>query len=339
MSEKVEILVTLPISEELAEQISQASSRISLTVSPVRDAADLPEEIWQTAEVLYTMHILPTPEQAPNLRWVQSYLSGVEKLINAPLFAETEAALTTISGANASQVAEHALTMLLALGHHLPKFIDLQRQKQWLQEKGKNYIPTELRDSTVGIVGYGSIGRQVGKLVQAFGAQVLATKRDLKTLPDDGYQEEALGDPQGTAFTRLYPPQALRSMFKDCDFVVVAVPLTDETAHSIGEEQLQAMKPSSFLVDVSRGGVVDMEALDLALREGWIAGAAMDVFSQEPLPENHPLWDAPNLIITPHVAGFSPAYNQRANQMFIDNLNRYLAGEPLLNRVDFSRGY
>lgn len=340
MSEQVEVLVTLPISEELAEQISQLSSRISLTVSPAKEAKDIPEELWQKAEVLYTMHTLPEPDQAPKLSWVQSYLSGVEKLLPAPLFQENDKViLTTISGGNASQVAEHALSMLLALGHQLPRFLDLKSQKKWMEEKGKNYIPSELRGSTVGIVGYGSIGRQIARLVRTFGAQVLATKRDLKTLPDKGYLEEEMGDPEGTLFTRLYPPQALRSMFKECDFVVVCVPLTESTTGMIGEAQLQAMKPSAFLVDVSRGGVVDSEAVNTALREGWIAGAALDVFTEEPLPEDNPLWEVPNLIITPHIAGFSPDYNQRANQMFLENLKRYLADESLLNRVDISRGY
>ncbi|MCB2178454.1 D-2-hydroxyacid dehydrogenase [bacterium] len=346
MSEQVQVLVTLPISEELADQISQLSSRISLTVSPAREAADIPDELWEKTQILYTMHTLPEPSQAPNLRWVQSYLSGVEKLLNTPLFTETDpdtdtnqVILTSLSGANNSQVAEHALTMLLALGHQLPTFLDLQHENTWMEEKGKNYIPRELRGSTVGIVGYGSIGRQVARLAHAFGAQVLATKSDLKTLADKGYKEAGMGDPDGTLFTRLYPPQALRSMFKECDFVVVCVPLTKKSTGIIGKTQLQALKPSAFLVDVSRGGVVDLDAVNEALQEGWIAGAALDVFSEEPLPEEHPLWEAPNLIITPHVAGFSPDYNQRANQMFLENLKRYLADESLLNRVDLSRGY
>ncbi|MEJ2757623.1 MAG: D-2-hydroxyacid dehydrogenase, partial [Anaerolineales bacterium] len=216
----------------------------------------------------------------------------------------------------------------------------LQGEKKWMEDKGKNYVPAELLGSTVGIVGYGSIGRQVAKLAHTFGATILATKRDLMSLPDEGYSPEMdMGDPEGTLFTRLYPPQALRSMFKDCDFVVVTVPLTEETTGMIGENQLQAMKETAFLVDASRGGVIDHDALDLALREGWIAGAALDVFAEEPLPEDHPLWDAPNLIITPHIAGFSANYMNRANRMFIENLKRYLTDEPMLNLVDLSRGY
>lgn len=341
MSKKIEVLVTLPISEKMAEQITQVSDAISLTVFPARENTNIPEEIWEQVEVLYTMHTLPNPGQAPQLRWVQSYLSGVDKLLQQPLFLEANPpTLTSISGASATQVAEHVFTMLLALGHQIPKFLNLQRQKKWMAEKGKNYTPTELRGSTVGIVGYGSIGRQVAKLAHTFGAKILATKRDLMSLPDDGYAiEEDMGDSEGTLFTRLYPPQALRSMFKECDFVVVTVPKTEETTSMIAEKQLQAMKTTAYLVDISRGGVTDLAALDLALREGWIAGAALDVFTEEPLPEDHPLWSAPNLIITPHVAGFSAHYMNRANQMFIENLKRYLTDEPILNQVDLLRGY
>lgn len=340
MSEKVEVLVTLPVNDVLAEEISQTGEQVSVTVYPAREGKEVPDELWQKAEVLYTMFALPKPEQAPNLRWVQSYLSGVEKLLEAQLFSEeSEIMLTTLSGGNASQVAEHALMMMLALGRGLPQLFRLQQAHQWMKDRGKNYIPFELRGSTVGIIGYGSIGRQVARLAHAFGAHVLATKRDLKEPEDSGYSQEDMGDPEGLLFTRLYPPQALRSMLGECDFAVVCLPLTRRTIGMIGPEQLKAMKPEAFLIDVSRGGVVDVEALVRALNEGELAGAALDVFAKEPLPENHPLWEMDNVIITPHVAGFSPAYNQRANQMFVENLKRYLAGDSLLNLVEPSRGY
>lgn len=340
MSEKVEVLVTLPINDELVEEIKQTGEQVSVTVSPAREGKDVPGELWEKAEVLYTMFAVPKPVQAPNLRWVQSYLSGVEKLLEEPVFSEeNEVVLTTLSGGNASQVAEYALTMMLALGHNLPQLFRLQIQQKWMQDKGRNYIPAELRGSTVGVVGYGSIGRQVAHLVHAFGANVLATKRDLKSLEDEGYQAEDLGDPDGLLFTRLYPPQALRSMLGECDYVAVCVPLTRRTIGMIGTEQFKAMKPEAFLVDVSRGGVVDTDALVKALNDGELAGAALDVFSVEPLPEDHPLWQMPNVIITPHIAGFSPEYNQRANEVFVENLKRYLEGETLLNLVDPEQGY
>lgn len=339
MSKKIEILVTLPIPEALIDEITQISGNLSVTVLPAKESKDIPPERWQDVEVAYTMHALPGLEQAPKLRWVQSYLSGIEKIRDNPLFDKPDLVLTTLSGANSSQVAEHVLTMLLALGHQLPHFLGLQNSKTWMEEKGRKYIPAELRGSTVGIVGYGSIGRQVARLVSDFGATVLGTKRDLMHPEDGEYSAEDMGDPKGTLFARLYPPQALRSMLTICDFVVVCVPLTSETRGMLAKEHLAAMKPTAFLVDVSRGGVVDHAALIDALSEGQLAGAALDVFPEEPLPQESPLWQMPNVILTPHVAGFSRHYNQRANQMFMENLKRYLAGEELLNRVDFQRGY
>ena len=336
---KIEMLVTLPLNEALSEEISQVSERVSLTVLPVSQAVDIPDEVWEKTEALYTMHVLPTPEQAPHLRWIQSYLAGVDKITNQPIAKKENLRLTSMSGANASQVAEHVLTMMLALGHNVPGFLNLQAKSQWMQDKGHHYIPLELRGSTVGIVGYGSIGRQIARLVHTFGADVLATKRDLMHPADEGFTPPEMGDPDGDLFTRLYPPEALRSMVSECDFVVVTVPLTEQTKGMFGKPQFEAMKESAFLVDVSRGGVVDETALVAALQAGQLAGAALDVFTQEPLGEDHPLWSQPNVIITPHVAGFSPAYNQRANQLLVENVRRYLADEPLFNEVDLNKEY
>ena len=128
-------------------------------------------------------------------------------------------------------------------------------------------------------------------------------------------------------------------MFKECDFVVVTIPLTRRTQGLIGPAQIGSMKPGAFLIDVSRGGVVDHTALVAALTEERLGGAALDVFPQEPLPTDHPLWSLPNVIITPHVAGFSPAYNHRANELFVENLYRYVAKDPLLNPVNLTQEY
>jgi phosphoglycerate dehydrogenase-like enzyme len=156
---------------------------------------------------------------------------------------------------------------------------------------------------------------------------------------DTGYTQEGMGDPEGNLPRRIYPFQALKSMIRECDFLVVTVPLTPETRGLIGAEELARMKDTAYLVDISRGGVVDHNSLIQSLKEGGIAGAALDVFPEEPLPEDSPLWKLPNVIISPHIAGVSPHYDQRAIDLFAENLQRYLNGEPLLNRVDLERGY
>jgi phosphoglycerate dehydrogenase-like enzyme len=236
-------------------------------------------------------------------------------------------------------MAEFALAMILALGHRLPEINAQQNRSEWPRDHWERFRPQELRTSTVGIIGYGSIGREVARLVRAVGATVLAAKRDAMHPADTGYTIPGLGDPTGDLFNRLYPYQAVRSMLKECDFVVVAAPLTSETRGLIGAAELAAMKPTAFLINMARGGIVDQGALLAALQERRIAGAALDVFSEEPLPSNSPFWKLPNVIVTPHIGGMSMHYNERAIDLFKENLRRYLTGAPLLNRFDPQKGY
>jgi phosphoglycerate dehydrogenase-like enzyme len=247
--------------------------------------------------------------------------------------------VTSMSGASASQMAEHAVMMMLALGHHMQEIFAHQRKAEWPSDRFELFTPLELRGSTVGIVGYGSIGRQIARLLQTFGAKVLATKRDIRHPEDPGYTVEGLGDPEGDLVNRLYPPQALGSMLKECDFVVVTLPRTKETRGLLGVKELAAFKPGAYLVDISRGEIVDQNALIPLLKEHKIAGAALDVFPVEPLPADSPLWKLPNVIITPHIAGFSAQYDERAAELFAQNLHRYLEELPLYNRLDLTHEY
>jgi phosphoglycerate dehydrogenase-like enzyme len=197
----------------------------------------------------------------------------------------------------------------------------------------------EVRGSTVGIVGYGSIGRQLARVLNSLGATVLANKRDAMHPEDYDYIPAGLGDPGGDFVHRLYPAEALRGMVKECDFVVVTLPKTPDTQNIINSEVLAAFKPTAFLIDVSRGGIVDHTPLINALRDKKIAGAALDVYPEEPLAPESPLWKLPNVILTPHISGNTPKYDERAVEMFSTNLQRYLAGQPLYNRIDPKRGY
>ena len=169
--------------------------------------------------------------------------------------------------------------------------------------------------------------------------RILAVKRDVRQLADNSYTIAGTGDPEGEVPERIYPPQGLRSFLRECDYVVLTVPLNQQTHHLINAAMLSAMKSNAILINVSRGNVVDEVALVEALEKGVIGGAALDVFSEEPLPSDSPLWKLPNVIISPHVAGFMPDYYDRAAELFAENLRRFLAGEPLFNLVDRSRGY
>ena len=335
----VHVLVTLPFSDDLIARLREVSPRLDIRVSKARKVEEVPVEEWERAEVLYTNRVLPSPEQAPNLKWIQFHWAGVDHALDAPILQRNGLVATTLSGAAATQVAEFVLMMFLGMGHHFPDLYQSQRRGEWPKDRWERFSPRELRGSTVGIVGYGSIGRQVARLVLTFGAHIFATKRDLRHLDDSGYIVEGFGDRNGDFVHRFYPPQALRSMLKECDFVVVTAPLTPATRNLINADALAAMKPGGYLVDVSRGGIVDHAALYSVLRDHKIAGAALDVFPDEPLSPESPLWKLSNVVITPHISGNTPLYDERAIEMYAQNLRRFLEGQPLLNQIDLEHGY
>ena len=339
MDEPIEVLITLPFTDELMKKITDISPRIVLEKIVARKVEDVSEEVWKQVEVLYTNRVLPKPEQAPHLRWVQFHWAGLDHALDEPILHREGMSITSMSGASAPQMAEHAVMMMLALGHHLPDVFAHQKRSDWPSGRWELFNPLELRDSTVGIVGYGSIGRQIARILQAFGVTVLATKRDIRHPEDTGYTLEGLGDPGGDLVNRLYPPQALCSLLKECDYVVVTLPRTKTTRGYLGAKELASFKPGAFLVDISRGDIVDHNALIPLLREHKIAGAALDVFPVEPLPADSPLWKLPNVIVTPHIAGFSPHYDERAAELFTQNLRRYMDELPLYNRLDFEFEY
>jgi phosphoglycerate dehydrogenase-like enzyme len=247
--------------------------------------------------------------------------------------------VTTLSGAAVTQMGEYVLMAILGLGRRLPRLERDRSEKRWAENRFERFRPADLEGSTVGIVGYGSVGREVARLCRAFGARVLATKRDVMHPAEVGFGQTDHGDPVAEIPARLYPPQALPSMASECDFLVVTLPLTPETRGVVGRAVFQKMKPSACLIDVSRGGVVDHNALIEALSEKRLGGAALDVFPVEPLPASSPLWEMPNVLLSPHIAGASDRYFEQATAVFTANLQRYLTDQPLLNEYDPRRGY
>jgi phosphoglycerate dehydrogenase-like enzyme len=339
MDEPIEVLITLPFTDDLMKKITDVSPRIVLEKIVARKVEDINDDVWQRVEILYTNRVLPKPEQAPNLRWIQFHWAGLDHALEEPILQREGLSITSMSGASAPQMAEHAVMMMLALGHHLPDIFAHQKRAEWPSGRWELFNPLELRGSTAGIIGYGSIGRQIARLLQTFGATVLATKRDIRHPEDTGYTLEGLGDPGGDLVNRLYPTQALSSLLKESDYVVITLPRTTTTRGYLGAKELAAIKPGAYLVDISRGEIVDHNALIPLLREHKIAGAALDVFPMEPLPADSPLWKLPNVIITPHIAGFSPHYDERSAELFAQNLHRYLEELPLYNRLDLTLEY
>ena len=340
MEDMVNVLVTPQMDEALIQRLQEISPRLNVVYHSAHAPGEIPPDVWDEVEVLFTWDVLPDREVAPRLRWVQVLSAGVDHVINNSLFAEKDVLLTTASGIHAVTMAEYALAMMLAFAHRLPAMFDCQTRHDWPTDKGAVFMPGLLRGATLGIVGYGSIGRELARLARAFGMEVLATKRDVMH-PDSRaeYAEPGTGDPDGTQCHRLYPAQALKSMLRDCDYVVLLTPRTSETEMLLDADAIASMKPGAVLVNLARGGLVDEDALSAALKAGNLRGAASDVFGEEPLPEDSPLWDAPNLIISPHVAGMMPDYVNRAVEVFETNLRLYLTNRELLNVVDWERGY
>ena len=338
--QKIEILSTIALSEDQLKNIQNLDERIKVDVYKYKEMNKISDDVWRKTEILLTYGPnLPDVEKVPNLRWIQSSWAGVEKLLDDPLLNQETVEVTSSSGANVSQMGEYVVMMLLMLGHKMPMMLQAQREKRWIEDKFTSLQPKELRGSTVGIVGYGSIGREVARQLYAYGAKVLASKRDAMHPEDKGYIPEGLGDPYGNYFERLYPMEGLRGMLEECDFVVLTLPHTKSTECLFVKETFDYMKPGSYFVNVSRGQLVDEGALIDALNSGQLAGAALDVYSQEPLPPESPLWSQPNLILTPHISAFSPNMLNQVIELFIENLKRYLNKQPLYNVIDREQGY
>jgi phosphoglycerate dehydrogenase-like enzyme len=338
MEEPIFVLITEPLSPEIVTRLQSISRRFELHVHPANKLEEVPPQLLVRADVLYTLRIVPPPDAAPNLKWIQFHMAGLDHFTDAPIL-ERGVQFTSLSGAAAPQMAEYVVMMLLALGHRLPELVRAQSAHEWPREKWERFAPRELRGSTVGVVGYGSVGRETARLCQAFGARVLAVKRDVMSPEDGGYAAEGIGDPEGRIPARIYPPQTTRRMLAECDFVVVCAPLTVASRQWFDAEMIGAMREGACLVVVSRGDIVDEDALAKALQSGRIAGAALDVFTHEPLAPDDKLWEAPRLFITPHIAGSSPRYDARAAEVFAENLQRFLENRPLVNRLDPQKGY
>ena len=333
----MKVLVTAPFPPPLMDKIRAVSASLEVEQLSLPDG-HWPDDKTTDAEIYYALNAVPRPDQAPNLRWVQAHWAGINSLVGTPLW-DSDIAITTASGIHAPNMAQYAITQILVWAHRVPNWFKYQKLGQWPHGRWDKFVPDELNGRTLGIVGYGSIGRELARLAKPFGMRILASKRDARRPEDSGYAMLETGDSRGDLPDRIYPSEATRSMLAECDYVVITLPLTDKTHHFFNESLFKEMKPNAFLVNVGRGKVIDEKALVKALKKGWIAGAGLDVFEEEPLPSDSPLWTMDNIIITPHVSGFTAHYDERATDLFVENLRRYLTGKPLLNLVNREEGY
>jgi phosphoglycerate dehydrogenase-like enzyme len=278
------------------------------------------------AEVLITWGMFKPPLQfcreAGGLKWIHALSAGVDALL-VPEVIHLNIPITCTKGIHGLPVSDHVLAFILAFTRGFPRFFAQKHEKKWARYP----FVDEVTRKTVAIIGLGSIGREIARRCKALEMRVVALCR----------KDERFSEAEGVDF--LYSPGQLPEMLAIADFVVLALPLTEKTRHFMDREKLGSMKKTAVLINIGRGGLVDEEELISALKEGRLAGAGLDVFSEEPLPMDNPLWGMENVIITPHTAALSPYYIDRAMEVFCQNLARFQAGEPLLYLVDAEKGY
>ncbi len=258
-------------------------------------------------------------DAAPKLRWYHSVGAGVENLVGVTEFRERGITLTNNSGSYDIQIAEHALAFILAGAKRLHLYRDQQARQQW-----KEHQQDELRGATLVVYGLGSIGAEIGRLGSALGMRVIGVRRRVVLMP---------------GVERIVPPELLKDVAAEADYLAIAAPLTPATKGAVSREVIGRMKKTAWIVNIARGAILDEDALVDALRHGRLGGAGLDAFSTEPLPADHPLWTLENVIISPHSSNSSPHVRERTLALFVENLRRFKAGEPLLNQVDLEAGY
>jgi phosphoglycerate dehydrogenase-like enzyme len=272
--------------------------------------------------------IFPT---ATRLCWVQSPAVGVGHFLY-PELVDSPVVVTSARGVRARAMAEHVIGVTFALARQLPTVFRHQAAHHWaLDEIEESAKIVTLRGRRMALIGFGAIATEVVPLAVACGLRVSAVRRRASDVARESGPASLVDD--------VLPPEALPALVERSDIVVVAAPLTPETRHLVNRDLLDRFKPGSFLINVSRGKLIDDDALVEALRSGRLAGAALDVFTREPLDLASPYWDLPNVIVTPHISGAMEDYWTPLVALFADNLRRLEAGHPLLNVVDKKLGY
>jgi phosphoglycerate dehydrogenase-like enzyme len=316
-SQQTVVLVLSRIGERHLDDIRAVDPRVRVIVASDADraAAAAPEAdvivAWQVPEAIL--------QRAGRLRWIHTTAAGVDGLLVPPVM-DGRVQLTCSVGIHAG-LPDHIMGMILVFARRLHRAVRNQMARRWDRASA---VGEEVAGKVVGVLGLGAIGRALAARAAAFDMRVIGTKRAVEPIPH---------------VERVLPPEQTDQVLREADYLVIVLPLTPQTRGLVDARALGLMKPSAVLINVGRGQVVVEDALIEALRRGAIAGAGLDVFEREPLPADSPLYDMDNVLITPHVAGASHTYYERAIPLFCENLRRHLDGRPMLNVVDPARGY
>jgi glyoxylate/hydroxypyruvate reductase len=338
----IQVLIATPLEPELVDRIRAVDPRLNVVyradlVGEARFPADHHPTLERTpvqaaewagllaeAEVLFDVDQPNVRdgllERAPRLRWVQASSSGVGPWVERLGLKGTDVAVTNAAGIHAVPLAEFVVFAMLYFVKCMPLVSALRAEHRW-----QLFAGDALRDKTVGVVGLGSVGREVARLASALGMRVIGVRR--------------LAAPGDATVEAVYGQHDLLRVLGESDFVVLIAPHTSETEGMLGEREIRSMRAGSVLINIARGTLVDEPALERALRDGHLAGAALDVFRQEPPSPDNPFWDLPNVLITPHSMSTAIGENALLTDRFCDNLRRYLAGQPLQYEIDKTRGY
>jgi len=318
---KRKIVITNTLNQNLIDQLKVIIPDWTIIVGKDRD-------IWQ--EHLHDAEIITGWKKgiekeclAPQskLKWIQTWSAGVDSLPLESLESKN-IIVTSANGVHAYPISESIFAFMLGLTRKIHTYVKNQQEKKW-HHSG---IKLEMHEKTIGIIGVGAIGKETAKIAKAFGMRVLGVRHS-------GKQQEYVDE--------MYTTDQLDMVLPNCDYVVVTLPLTKDTKNLFDSKKFDLMKPSAFFINIGRGEIVVEGDLITGLQNGIIAGAGLDVFEQEPLSADSPLWEMENVIITPHIAGSTEHYNQRViENILIPNLKNYISGTlPSVNHVDFSKGY
>lgn len=307
-----------------SERLQQAFPQVN--VVHLTDYSRVDAEIPDT-DIAITWSIRPEQvKAAKKLRWIHSPAAAVHTLI-FPELINSDIQITNAREVHGPVVAEHVIAQIFALAKKIPDAVRFQQNHEWAQQRMWEELSRvrEVAGATVGLIGLGAIGRAVAKNAKALGMHVIAAREH----PEKGSE----------GIDAIYGPEQINEIFRQADYVVLAAPMTTQTKALANAERLALMKPDACLINVGRGPLVEEAALADALRQKKIGGAALDVFPKEPLAAESPLWDLPNLLITPHTAALTDKIWERHYTLFAENLRRYMNGMELLGKVDKRKGY
>ena len=317
-------MIPLLVSHQLAARHGARIAAAELVVLPADPAARLPDAECARVEVAFfsgdvfpdgSRQFFSAVRKAPKLKWLHAFNVGVDHPIYAELL-ERGVRVTTSAGTTAEPIAQTAVMGLLALARGFPRWLVAQRGRQWNPER--KLLPPDLKDQTAVVVGLGKIGTEIARLARALGLAVIGIRRSPRRADDP---------------VEVAPPSALHGLLPRCDWLILACPLTAETRGMIDAAAIAALPKGARIINVARGEVVDEAALLDALKSEHLAGAYLDVFQAEPLAPESPLWNLPNVLVTPHNAGAARGTELRVLEMFLDNLGRWQRGAPLINEV------